>query len=81
MFQFENLFRFITPIIVWLEKSTMSDVAAFFSSDFASSGALKTFGDHVSSSVFRKLGPFHQAAFFARPYAVDPLISRSAIFI
>ena len=81
LFQFENVFGFVTLLIVWLEKSTLFDVPAFFSSDFASSGASKTFGGYVSFSVFRKLGPFYQAVFFARSYTVGPLVSRSTIFI
>ena len=82
LFQFENIFGLVTPLIVWLEKSTLSDVPAFFfSSDFASFGALKVFGGHVSFSVFRNPGPFHQAVFLARSYTVESQVSRSAIFV
>ena len=31
--------------------------------------------------AFRKLGPLHQVVFFARSCTVDPLVSRSAVFI
>ena len=43
-----NLFGFVTLLIDCLEKSILSDVAAFFGFDFASSGALKTFSGPFS---------------------------------
>ena len=55
--------------------------SCFFSSDFASCSALKTFGGHVSFYVLRELGAVHKALFFTRPYTVDLLVSRSTVFI